>query len=322
VASKPSVTMTLAGDEKKLTDAFERVGRSSKAMADEVGSSGREMAETGGKLGALGERTDEAERRSLGFKDTLDGLTSGFATLGDSSLSTTEKIMGMGQAGADFFGGVTNFLLPTLGNLAGFLKGPLSTAMTFVSSHPLLIVVGLLAAAFVLLWTQSDKFREIVTGAFTAAGKFAREVFGTAIDWIVDRWNGLVGWFRSLPGRIGEALAGLGEAIAGAFKFALNLAIGYVNWWIDRANNLIYGINVINPFEDIPYIPHVPRLHTGGVFHSSTASGEGLALLRDGERVTPAGQGGGGGGPYPITVELVEQIQAWFNDGTLVLVGR
>lgn len=323
MASKPSVTMTLAGDEKRLTDAFERVGDSGRKMADSVGSSSKDIERSSDRLGALGEKSDEAERRSLGFKDTLDGLTSGLSTLGDSSLSTTEKLMGLGQAGADFAGGVANFLLPTLGNFAGFLKGPLTTAMTFVSSHPLLIVVGLLVAAFVLLWTQSDKFREVVTNAFQVAGKFAREVFGAAIDWIVGAWNGMISWFQGLPDRIGRALSGLGEAVAGAFKFALNLAIGYVNWWVDRANNLIYGINVINPFEDIPYIPHVPRLHGGGVFHSPSG-GEGLALLRDGERVTPAGQGGsgGGGGPYVLTVALVEQIQGWLNDGTLVLVGR
>lgn len=320
MASKPSVTMTLAGDEKKLTDAFERVGKSSKDMADTVTSSGREMATTGGKLDALSEKTDEGERRSMGFKDTLDGLTGGLQTLGDSSLSTTDKLMGLGQSGADLFGGITNFLIPTIGNLAGTLRGPLASAMTFISAHPLLITFGLLALAVLLLISQTDMFQQVATRVFNWVGNLAKNVFGAAIDFIVGAWNGLIGFFEGLPGKIARALAGLGEAVGGAFKFALNLAIGYVNFWVDRANNLIHGINVINPFEDIPPIPHVPRLHSGGVFHAS-GGGEGLALLRDGERVSTPGQGGGGG-PFEISVPLVEQIQAWFNDGTLTLVGR
>lgn len=324
MANKPAVTLTLAGDEKKLTDAFDRVGQSSKRMADAVGSSSKEMADSGGRLGALGERTDEAERRSMGFKDTLDGLTSGLSTLGDSSLSTTDRLMGLGQAGADLAGGLTNFLLPTLGNLAGFLRGPLSTAMTFVSSHPLLIVVGLLVAAFVTLWMSSDKFREVVTNAFQVAGRFAREVFGAAVSWIVDRWNGLVDWFQHLPERIGHAFGSLGGILRDAFKGAINFLVDglnsyvdhTVNWLINRVNDVTGVVGI----PRIPTIPRIPRLHTGGVFHA--ASGEGLALLKDGERVSAPGQGGMSGSGFQISVPLVEQIQAWFNDGTLVLVGR
>ena len=38
--------------------------------------------------------------------------------------------------------------------------------------------------------------------------------------------------------------------------------------------------------------PDVPKFHDGGVFRAPRAGGEGLALLSDGERVTPRGAGG------------------------------
>jgi hypothetical protein len=71
------------------------------------------------------------------------------------------------------------------------------------------------------------------------------------------------------------------------------MAIDALNWGIRRINDLIYGVNVVNPFENIPYIPQVARLHTGGTFYSGSAMGEGLAVLRDGEEVSAPGQGGG-----------------------------
>lgn len=323
MASKPSVTLTLAGDEKRLTESFDKVGAASKSMADKVDSSSKDMQRGGERLDGLTESADTAEGRFTGFADVLGGTTEAWAAWNDESLSTTERLQTVGMALADLSGGIAQFLLPMMGNLADFMKGGLASAMTFISAHPLLITVGLLAAAFVLLWMNSEKFRDIAIGVFNAVGGFARDVLGGALNWVISTWGRVVDFFGGLPGRIGDALGSLGGFIERAFKGGLNKAIEFLNWGIDRINSLIYGVNVLNPFENIPYIPHVPRLHTGGVFHSADGRGEGLALLRDGERVSAPGQGGsGGGGGYQISVPLVEQIQAWFNDGTLVLVGR
>lgn len=322
MGDKPAVTLTLAGDEANLTRAFDRVGASSREMSDKVESSSKDMTNAGKRFDGLAEHTDEAERRSMGFKDSLDGLTSGLSVLGDSSLSTTDKLMGLGQAGADLFGGITNFLLPALGNLATFLAGPLRAAMTFISSHPLLIILGLITLAVIYLISQTDWFQQVATRVFNWVGNLVKTVFHASINFVVGLWQNLVAFVEDLPARIGRAFAGLGGIIAAAFKAGLNFAIELLNRGIDVINRLIYGVNLINPFGDIPNIPHIPRLHTGGVFHAEGGRGEGLALLRDGERVSAPGQGGGGGGPYQISVPLVQQIQAWFTDGTLVLEGR
>jgi hypothetical protein len=320
VSSKPSVTLTLAGDEKRLTDAFDRVGQASRSMSDSVGSASRDIASHTKRFDELGEHTDEAERRSLGFKDTLDGLTSGLSTFGDSSLSTTDKLIGLGQAGADLSGGITNFVLPAMSNMVTFMRGPLASAMTFISEHPLLITLGLLAAAVIFLIAQTDWFQRAASATFTWIGHVVSDTFGAALRFVTDSWNWLVGFFEGLPQRIGQALGSLGSWIGNAFKAGLNVVIDVLNWFVDRANDIIYGINVISPFDDIPYIPHIARLHTGGVFHSN--SGEGLALLKDGEHVSAPGQGGGAELRVTGSGALFEAIQAAITDGELQLVGR
>lgn len=324
MSDKPSVTLTLAGDEAKLTQAFARVGTASKSMSDDVAGASRSLTDSGSKFDAYAEKSDNAETKSQGFADVLTGAKDAMAAWGDESLSTSDKMVALGQAGADLAGGFTNFLIPAIGSLAGNLRGGLASAMTFIAAHPLLIVIGLLAAAVIFLITQTDWFQAVATRVFNWVGNLARTVFGNSVQFVIDVWQSVIGFFDRLPDRIARGLSGLGEAIAGAFKFALNLAIGYVNWWVDRANNLIYGINVINPFEDIPYIPHVPRLHTGGVFRSGGASGEGLALLRDGERVSAPGQGGGSGGEWRVSGNgaLAELIQRMFDTGEIEPVFR
>ncbi len=161
-----------------------------------------------------------------------------------------------------------------------------------MNANPIMILVttiAVLVGALVYLWTTSETFRNVVTGVF----RFVGDVVGNVVGWIVDRWNGMVDWFRNLPRRIGEALGSLGEIIQSAFRGGLNMAIDALNGGIRRINDLIYGVNVVNPFENIPYIPQVARLHTGGTFHSGSAMREGLAVLRDGEEVSAPGQGGG-----------------------------
>jgi phage-related protein len=289
MASKPTVTVTLAGDESKLTQAFDKVGQSSEQMADKVDKSAKSMDDTGSSLDGLGESTDAAEGKFQGFADTLTGtqdIMTGFRE-GD--------IVGMATGFADLAGGLTEFVVPALASFASFLGGPLRAAMTFISSHPLLIVLGLLVVAFVTLWTTSETFRNIVIGVFNAVAGFIKNVFGGAINWIKGAWDAVIGWFGALPGRIGGALGALGSIISGVFKGALNVVIDALNWGLDRINWLIDRINDVSGLVGIPEIPHIPhikRLHTGGIVPGMPGQ-EVPIMAMAGERVTPASQAGG-----------------------------
>jgi hypothetical protein len=321
VSNKPAVVLTLAGDEKRLTESFDRVGAASKAMASQVDASSKAMSDSGSRFDAMTEKSDTAESRFTGFYDTLGGTTDALAAWNDESLSSTEKMIALGQAGADLAGGFTNFVIPAMASAASMMSGPLRMAMTFISSHPLLIVLGLITIAVIYLVTQTDWFQAVATKVFNWVGNLVKNVFGASIDWIVNRWNDVVGFFQRLPENIGKALSGLGGFFEKAFKGGMNIVIGILNWGIDRVNDIIDGINIVSPWEDIRHVPHIARMHTGGVYRAPNGN-EGLALLKDGEQVSAPGQGGGGTLRVVGTGALAELIQAMITDGSIQLEGR
>lgn len=285
MASKPTVTMTLAGDEEKLTQAFDRVGAASKSMADKVDDSSKEMRTASDRFDGLAETTDTAETRFQGFSDTLGGVTEGLSAWNDESLSTTDRLMALGMAGADLAGGLTGFLIPALSTMWTTLTTTVIPAIwSFTAAllaNPITwIVIGIAAliAIIILMVTHWDTVKQVV---------------GNVVGWIRDRWNDLMGWFSGVPAWFGKIFGGIGDAIAGAFKSAINWVVDRLNWLIDVANKVIYGINVVSPFSDIPSIPHIPHMHTGGIVPGMP--GEEVPIMAmAGERVTANGQGGSG----------------------------
>jgi hypothetical protein len=311
MASKPTVTLTLAGDESKLTEAFDKVGAASKEMSDKVDSSSQEMRTTGDRFDSVGEAADGAESKFMGFHDVLDGVKGGLETLSDPSASLTDKLIGLGQAGADIAGGFASFLIPALSTFWTTLTETVIPAVwsftTALLSNPITwIVVGIVAliAILILLVTHWDAVKNVA---------------GNVIGWIRDRWNDLMGWFGGVPGWFGRIFGAVGNAISSAFKGAINWVIDRLNWFVDRANDIIYGINVISPFNDIPNIPHIPRMHTGGVVPGMPGS-EVPIMAMAGERVTANGQGGGG--EFRITGNggLWDLIQYGLRNGEVQLI--
>jgi hypothetical protein len=106
----------------------------------------------------------------------------------------------------------------------------------------------------------------------------------SAVNWIKDQWNGLVGFFTGLPGRIAGAARGMWDGVWQAFREAINHII---NGW----NGLRFGIPEID--THIPGVgkvgggdfgvPQIPRLAQGGLI---TATG--LIYAHAGEAITPA----------------------------------
>jgi phage-related protein len=285
MASKPTVTMTFAGDESKLTSSFEKVGAASTKMGDDVGKASSRISESSGKLEGAIEKADTIDTRAMGFRDTITGVSDTLKGLNDSSLSTEERLLTLGMGIGDLASGFANYLLPALGNAAAFMKGGLATAMNFIAAHPLIITIGLLTAAIVFLVTRTEWFRDVATNVWNWIAGLVKNVTNATVGWVIDRWNDVTGWFERLPENIGKAFTAVGRFIGDAFKGALNVAIDILNWFVDRANDLIYGINIVNPFDDIPYIGHIARLHSGGVVPGSPGM-EVPMMLQAGEEVT------------------------------------
>jgi len=122
---------------------------------------------------------------------------------------------------------------------------------------------------------------------------------GKIITGIID---GLSGFASGAAGFAGDAVA----AIAGIGKDALNGIIGAINdLFPDEIGRIeVKGFTVF-PGIDLPDNP-IPSLHSGGRFQAPVPGGEGLAILRDGERVSSRGSlasRGGSGQTIQILID-------------------
>lgn len=260
----------------------------------------KKLVESGDVLGAQKIIMGELE-------DQVGGTAAATATAGDKMAVTWANFQeNLGTAVLPILDGLLNKLSGVLqwasenpvivGAIAAITAG-IWLLNAALNANPIILVITLVAAlaiALVALWQKSAAFR----GFFIGMWNGIKNLVGTVVQWIKDRWNGLVSWFRSIPGAIGRALGSLGSIIGGVFKGAVNVLINALNWGVDRINSLIHGMNaaitLVPGVSGIPDIPHIPTLHSGGVVPGMLGQ-DVLTVLQAGEHVTPRGQGGGGG---------------------------
>jgi hypothetical protein len=139
----------------------------------------------------------------------------------------------------------------------------------------------LIKAGFLAGWNY------LVSNVFQPLGRFFTQTIPgwveTGASWVKSKWNDLVGWFKSIPGRISSALRGMWDGLKQGFKDAVNFVIrGWNNLSFTIGGGSIMGV-------DIPSItlgtPNIPYLATGGVTTGPTMAmiGEG----RENEAVLP-----------------------------------
>lgn len=119
--------------------------------------------------------------------------------------------------------------------------------------------------------------------------------------WVIDTFSGIVDWFTKLPGKLASALGNLAELIVAPFKAAWGGIIDLYNNTVARLPG-VDRIGAGGPTSNIgglgaPKVgglltgggSRIPEFHNGGIFRAPVRGGEGLAILKDGERVSPAG---------------------------------
>lgn len=114
------------------------------------------------------------------------------------------------------------------------------------------LAIGLLVAAFILLWNHSAAFRNFWINLWNSLKASALQVaaffsgpfvqffvsawnaivaaFNGVVNWIVSAWNAVINFFSALPGRIVAFLAALPSMLLNLFLSALNAAayaVGY-----------------------------------------------------------------------------------------------
>jgi hypothetical protein len=123
----------------------------------------------------------------------------------------------------------------------------------------------------------------------------------TVFGWLTSAIDGIKGAFSSIADVVSSVFNGLLAPIRAAID-------GVRGFW----NNNIAGKGSFHvPFTDIGF-DGIPRLHSGGTFNAPTPGGQGLALLRDRERISvpgnvDAGSATSGGVTYVTKVEVTVQ---------------
>lgn len=224
---------------------------------------------------------------------------------------------------------------------AAFLANPITW---------IVLAVVALVAAIVLAYKNSETFRNIVqkVGQIAAAafgwivdavkkvGEWIGKVFGWvrdnwskigliltgpigwAVKWITGNWDKVMGFFKAIPGKLGELFKGVVNAITFPFRTAFNAisklwnsTIGKLAWTIPDWVPGVGGKTIA-----APKLPELQGLATGGTVTRAGAflvgeAGPEVVTLPAGAAVTPNGGGGPGG---HITINI--------NGGNLAEVRR
>jgi hypothetical protein len=163
----------------------------------------------------------------------------------------------------------------------------------------------------------SDGWHWIVRNVWDPVRRFFTQTIPGWVDkglgWIEDKWNDMIGFFASIPGRIASGARGMWNFVTDGLKSALNGAIGLVNSGIWFINDKLIGSANLIPGVSIPYIPYIPYLADGGI-----TTGPTLAMIGEGseqEAVLPLSRleqmisMGGGAEMRAPSVSKVQPVQ-------------
>lgn len=293
MAGKNQITLTFAGDSTDATKAFSEVGAASEKMTDKVKESGSAFDRTR-------EGFDTAEQRARGFRDIITGTKDavvGFSAVLKGDFSS-DALLTAGAGVADLAGGFANFLVPAMkssvewlgktkvGQLAVAAASKIWTAGQWLlnlalSANPIglvVIAVAALVAAVVLIAKKTTWFQDIWRVSWGFIKKYALVV-----------WE----WLQDLPGRIAKVFNKVADFIKAPFRAAFNFVadawnntIGRLSWTVPSWVPLIGGNSIS--------VPHLPKFHQGGLVPGAPGQ-DLLAVVRAGERITPAGTAGASG---------------------------
>lgn len=290
------VTLTFAGEEKPLTDSFDRVGGAAKRMGDSAASATRDLDEHSGGLNRVGEAADNSERNIIGVHDVIDGTATIMQGPGK------QGIVAYIQGWADLAGGVAPLILSlaetkfatiaqTVAQKAAAAGAKIWAAAQWLMNSALLaspitwIVVGIVAliAVIVLIATKTDWFSR----AWRASWSWVKSAASNTWDFI-----------KKIPGWIGTAFSKVTSLITAPFRAAFN---GVARAW----NNTIGRLSFTFP-SWIPGIggngfsvPNLPTFHAGGRVPGVVGTTT-MALLQAGEQVGSVASGVGAGTVVPI----------------------
>jgi hypothetical protein len=322
------IKITLAGDPAGASRAFRTVDDAATKMSRSVDDA------TDGFTKA-GQAADEVDTKAMGFRDTLTGVQDTMGGIAELSKGpSVEGFLTLGAGIGDLGSGLYNTIIPGMKSAATWIRaGGIASAWSAIQvgivsaatkvwagvqwllNGLIIIAVIALIAIIVVIATKTTWFQDIwkmVWGGIVAYFNWVKEMYVAAFNAIVGVGERVWGWLTGLPSRLKSAFSGVGSFITAPFRTAFNFVadawnrtIGSMSW---RVPDWVPGIggNSISA-------PKLPKFHDGGIVPGAPGQ-EMLAILQAGERITPAGAGGGGNsvrvlyGGDPAALEFLRRL--------------
>ncbi|WP_404314343.1 phage tail tape measure protein [Prescottella equi] len=302
---------------------------------DGMGSAGEAMTGFEGSTAQFQDQW-ESNNPSLALDQLKNSITGGLTdALGDMAMwvmNNADTLTTLAMVAAPFFAALTGYAAAVkvveIATIAWNVATKILDGTMKMSSIGLIVAaIAGLVAAVVLIATKTTWFQTIwdtvwnaikaawdwVWGVLQAGFNGLMDAFGAVgnkvgevKDWIVARWNDVVGFVTGLPGRIGSAASGMWDGIKNAFK-------GAINWIIQAWNAIEFKIPGFS-FGPIDFdgftlgLPDIPLLASGGPITGGTPGKDSvLAMLMPGEHVLDVGDVnalGGQEGVYRLRAAL------------------
>lgn len=123
-------------------------------------------------------------------------------------------------------------------------------------------------------WATTVKNK--IVNAWTAIKERVKSLVSGIVNWVKDKWNGLISFFTSLPGKISRAVSGMFNGVKNAFRSALNWIIGkWNNFSFSIGGGSFMGVSI--PRVTIS-TPNIPYLADGGI-----TTGPTMAMIGEGK---------------------------------------
>lgn len=250
-----------------------------------------QMAGFAGSSEQMGETLNSGPGYALEqFKNTITGgLTDALADMATWVMNNADTLQTLAMVAAPFFGALAGYAATVkIIQIATVAWNAVQMLLNgTMMMNPIGLIVAAIAglvAAVVLIATKTTWFQTIwdtvwnaikaawdwVWGVLQAGFNGLMDAFGAVgnkvgevKDWIVARWNDVVGFVTGLPGRIGSAASGMWDGIKNAFK-------GAINWIIQAWNAIEFRIPgfEVGPIKWDGFtlgLPDLPLLASGGL---------------------------------------------------------
>lgn len=332
------IKVTFAGDPKGLVNAFDDVGDSALDMAKDLDKADDAGGRMSGGMSSLNEKVGGSAQKFMGTADLVDGLST---TMGINTGKVGEMAMGYAALASGF----ADALGPAL-SAAGALLGKLGVVTKLqtiaqaalngvMAANPIFLVVvavAALTAGFIIAYKQSETFRNIVNGAFSAV----KNVIVGVYEWVKGHWplllavltgpfglavlavaknkDKILGFIKEIPDTAKRLFSGLAELLTAPFRAAVD---GFKAVWNDTIGGKGIPSIGIGPFKTPGF--QIPRLAVGGTAHGGMPH---IVGERGPEMFVPGMTGtiipnnalGGGGATFVLAPGGPESFKRWIRE--------